>query len=123
MAHYSKAQLANILEMIHITSEMKKKHAQKQQLKKTTNESEVHKEVKRPKRPRIKVKVSNCVPITSSDRRKAFWMNEWRITHPEKCVEKPRKKIAYYKVFGREIIIDDKEINVFIEHNVTIYYK
>ena len=53
---------------------------------------------------------------------KAFWMNEWRIDHPEEYVEKPRK-VAYYKVFGKEIIIDDKEINVFIEHNVTIYYK
>lgn len=119
MAHYSKAQLTSILEMAHSTSEMKEKNEQKQK----TNESKAHNEVKRPKRPRIKVKASNCIPITSSDRHKAFWMNEWRITHPEEHAEKPRKKIAYYKVFGKEIIIDDKEINVFIEHNVTIYYK
>ena len=118
MAHYSKAQLASILEITHITSEMKEKNEQKQR----TNESKAHNEVKRPKRPRIKVKASNCIPITSSDRHKAFWMNEWRIEHPERYVEE-HKKIAYYKVFGKEIIIDDKEINVFIEHNVTIYYK
>lgn len=118
MAHFSKAQLASILEMTHVTFEMKEKNEQKQK----TKESKAHNEVKRPKRPRIKVKASNCVPITSSDRHKAFWMNEWRIEHSEKYVDKP-KKTAYYKVFGKEIIIDDKEINVFIEHNVTIYYK
>ena len=115
MKHFCNSQLANILEGSLSTSENVNKQEQTQ--------AQHDKHIKKLKRSRTKVKTREYVPITSSDRHKAFWINEWRITHPEKYVEKPRKKIAYYKVFGKEIIIDDKEINVFIEHNVTIYYK
>lgn len=114
MKHFSNAQLANILEMTHITSEMVNKHEQKQ------TKPQCHKPIKKLKRPRIRVKIQEYVPITSSDSYRAFMMNEWRITHPEKYVE---KKKPYYRFFGKEIFIRESEVTLFKAHNVSIYYK
>lgn len=114
MKHFSNAQLANILEMVHITSERVNKHEQKQ------IQSQCHKPIKKLKRPRIRVKIQEYVPITSSDPHRAFMMNEWRITHPEKYVEKKR---PYYRFFGKEIFISESEVALFKAHNVLIYYK
>lgn len=114
MKHFSNAQLANILEMTHITSEMMNKHEQKQ------TKSQCHKPIKKLKRPRIRVKIQEYVPITSSDPHRAFMMNEWKITHPEKYVEKKR---PYYRFFGKEMFISENEVALFKAHNVTIYYK
>ena len=114
MKHFNNAQLVNILEMAHITSEMVNKHEQKQ------TKSQYHKPIKKLKRPRIRVKIQEYVPITSSDPHRAFMMNEWRITHPEKYVEKKR---PYYRFFGKEIFISESEVTLFKAHNVTIYYK
>ena len=114
MKHFSSAQLANILEMTHITSEMVNKHEQKQ------IQPQCHKPIKKLKRSRTKVKTREYVPITSSDRHKAFWINEWRITHPEKYVE---KKKPYYRFFGKEIFISESKVALFKAHNVSIYYK
>ena len=114
MKHFSNAQLANILEMTHITSEMMNKHEQKQ------TKSQCHKPIKKLKRSRIRVKIQEYVPITSSDPHRAFMMNEWRITHPEKYVE---KKKPYYRFFGKEIFIGESEVALFKAHNVSIYYK
>ena len=47
-------------------------------------------------------------------------MNEWRITHPEKYVE---KKKPYYRFFGKEIFISESKVALFKAHNVSIYYK
>lgn len=113
MKHFSNAQLANILEMVHITSERVNKHEQKQ------TQSQYHKPIKK-LRPRIRVKIQEYVPITSSDPHRAFMMNEWRITHPEKYVEKKR---PYYRFFGKEMFINESEVAVFKAHGVTIYYK
>ena len=114
MKHFSNAQLVNILEMTHITSEMVNKHEQKQ------IQSQCHKSIKKLKRPRIRVKIQEYVPITSSDPHRAFMMNEWRITHPEKYVE---KKKPYYRFFGKEIFISESKVALFKAHNVSIYYK
>ena len=114
MKHFSNAQLANILEMAHITSEMMNTHEQKQ------TQSQCHKPIKKLKRSRIRVKIQEYVPITSSDPHRAFMMNEWRITHPEKYVE---KKKPYYRFFGKEIFISESEVALFKAHNVSIYYK
>ena len=114
MKHFSNAQLVNILEMTHITSEMVNKHEQKQ------TQPQCHKPIKKLKRLRIRVKTQEYVPITSSDPHRAFMMNEWRITHPEKYVE---KKKPYYRFFGKEIFIRESEVTLFKAHNVSIYYK
>ena len=114
MKHFSNAQLANILEMTHITSEMANKHEQKQ------TQPKCHKPIKKLKRPRIKVTTKELVPITSSDNHRAFIMNEWRINHPDKYIE---EKKPYYKIFGQEKFIEESEIALFKAHGVTIYYK
>ena len=114
MAHFSKAQLASILEMTHIISEIGEKHEQK------TTQTQCYKSIKKLKRPRIKVTTKERIPITSSDNRRAFIMNEWRINHSDKYVE---KKKPYYKVFGQEKFIDESEVALFKSHGVTIYYK
>lgn len=113
MKHFSNAQLANILEMVHITSERVNKHEQKQ------TQPQCPKPIKK-LRHRIRVKIQEYVPITSSDPHRAFMMNEWRITHPEKYVE---KKKPYYRFFGKEMFISESEVAVFKAHGVTIYYK
>lgn len=113
MKHFSNAQLANILEMVHITSERVNKHEQKQ------TQSQYPKPIKK-LRPRIRIRIQEYVPITSSDPHRAFMMNEWRLTHPEKYVEKKR---PYYRFFGKEIFISESKIEVFKAHGVTIYYK
>lgn len=113
MKHFSNAQLVNILEMTHITSKMMNKQEQKQ------IQPQCHKPIKK-LRPRIRVKIQEYIPITSSDPHRAFMMNEWRITHPEKYVEKKR---PYYRFFGKEIFISESEVAVFKAHNVLIYYK
>ena len=114
MKHLCNSQLANIQEMAHITSEMNNKQEQKQ------IQPKYHKPIKKLKRPRIRVKIQEYVPITSSDPHRAFMMNEWRITHPEKYVE---KKKPYYRFFGKEIFISESEVVLFKAHNVSIYYK
>ena len=114
MKHFCNSQLANILELTHITSEMVNKHEQKQ------IQPQGHKPIKKLKRPRIRVKIQEYVPITSSDPHRAFMMNEWRITHPEKYVE---KKKPYYRFFGKEIFISESKVALFKAHNVSIYYK
>ena len=114
MKHFSNAQLANIQEMTHITSDIVNKQEQRQ------TQSQYHKPIKKLKRPRIRVKIQEYVPITSSDPHRAFMMNEWRITHPEKYVE---KKKPYYRFFGKEIFIRESEVTLFKAHNVSIYYK
>ena len=114
MKHFSNAQLANILEMTHITSEMVNKHEQKQ------TQPQCHKPIKKLKRPRIRVKTQEYVPITSSNHCRAFMMNEWRINHLDKYTEKKR---PYYKVFGQEKFISEDEVELFKAHGVTIYYK
>lgn len=114
MKQFSNAQLANILEMTHITSEMVNKHEQKQ------TQPQCHKPIKKLKRPRIKVTTKELVPITSSDNHRAFIMNEWRINHPDKYIE---EKKPYYRIFGQEKFIEESEIALFKAHGVTIYYK
>ena len=114
MKHFCNSQLANIQEMAHITAEMNNKQEQKQ------IQPQYHKPIKKLKRPRIRVKIQEYVPITSSDPHRAFMMNEWRITHPEKYVE---KKKPYYRFFGKEIFIRESEVTLFKAHNVSIYYK
>ena len=114
MKHFSNAQLANILEMTHITSEMVNKHEQKQ------TQPQCHKPIKKLKRSRTKVKTRECVPVTSSDNHRAFIMNEWRINHSDKPIE---KKTPYYRIFGQEKFIEESEVILFKAHGVTIYYK
>lgn len=114
MKHFCNSQLANILEMTHITSEMVNKHEQKQ------TQPKCHKPIKKLKRPRIRVKTKEYVPITSSDPRRAFIMNEWRINQYEKYIEKKR---PYYRFLGKERFISEEEVELFKAHGVTIYYK
>ena len=114
MKHFSNAQLANILEMAHITSETVNKQEQK------ADQIQHHEPIKKLKRPRIKVRVREYVPVTSSDPHRAFMMNEWRLNHPEKYVEKKR---PYYRAFGKEKFIKESEVELFKAHGVTIYYK
>lgn len=114
MKHFCNSQLANIQEMAHITSEMNNKQEQKQ------IQPKYHKPIKKLKRPRVRVKTQEYVPITSSDRNTAFMMNEWKINHLDKYTEKKR---PYYKVFGQEKFISEDEVELFKAHGVTIYYK
>ena len=114
MKQFSNAQLANILEVPLSTSEMNNKQEQKQIRPK------YHKSIKKLKRPRIRVKTQEYVPITSSNPRRAFIMNELRINHINKYIE---KKKPYYKVFGQEKFISEEEVELFKTHGVTIYYK
>ena len=114
MKHFSNAQLANILETAHITSEIVNKQEQK------ADQIQNHEPIKKLKRPRIKVTTKEYVPVTSSDNHRAFIMNEWRITHHENYVE---KKKPYYRFFGKEIFISESEVVLFKAHNVSIYYK
>ena len=114
MKHFCNSQLANILEVPLSTSEMNNKQEQKQ------IQPQHHKPIKKLKRSRAKVKIRECVPVTSSDRNTAFMMNEWRINHPDKYTEKKR---PYYKVFGQEKFISEDEVELFKAHGVTIYYK
>ena len=114
MKHFCNSQLANIQEMAHITSEMNNKQEQKQ------IQPKYHKPIKKLKRPRIRVKTQEYIPVTSSDRHIAFMINEWRINHLDKYTEKKR---PYYKVFGQEKFISEDEVELFKAHGVTIYYK
>lgn len=114
MKHFCNSQLANIQEMAHITSEMNNKQEQKQ------IQPKYHKPIKKLKRPRVRVKTQEYVPVTSSNRNTAFMMNEWRINHLDKYTEKKR---PYYKVFGQEKFISEDEVELFKAHGVTIYYK
>lgn len=114
MKHFCNSQLANIQEMAHITSEMNNKQEQKQ------IQPKYHKPIKKLKRPRVRVKTQEYVPVTSSNRNTAFMMNEWRINHLDKYTEKKR---LYYKVFGQEKFISEDEVELFKAHGVTIYYK
>ena len=112
MKHLCNSQLANIQEMAHITSEMNNKQEQTQ--------AQHHKPIKKLKRPRIKVTTKEYVPVTSSDNHRAFIMNEWRINHSDKPIE---KKTPYYRIFGQEKFIEESEVILFKAHGVTIYYK
>ena len=112
MKHLCNSQLANIQEMAHITSEMNNKQEQTQ--------AQHHKPIKKLKRSRTKVKIREYVPVTSSDRNTAFMMNEWRINHSDKPIE---KKTPYYRIFGQEKFIEESEVILFKAHGVTIYYK
>ena len=114
MKHLCNSQLANIQEMAHITSEMNNKQEQKQ------IQPKYHKSIKKLKRPRIKVTTKEYAPVTSSDNHRAFIMNEWRINHSDKPIE---KKTPYYRIFGQEKFIDESEVVLFKSHGVTIYYK
>lgn len=114
MKHFCNSQLANIQEMAHITSEMNNKQEQKQ------IQPKYHKPIKKLKRPRVRVKTQEYIPVTSSDRHIAFMINEWRINHLDKYTEKKR---PYYKVFGQEKFISEDEVELFKAHGVTIYYK
>ena len=114
MKHFCNSQLANIQEMAHITAEMNNKQEQKQ------IQPQYHKPIKKLKRPRIKVTTKEHVPVTSSDNHRAFIMNEWRINHPDKYIE---KKKPYYRIFGQEKFIEESEVALFKAHGVTIYYK
>ena len=114
MKHFCNSQLANIQEMAHITSEMNNKQEQKQ------IQPKYHKPIKKLKRPRVRAKTQEYVPVTSSDRNTAFMMNEWKINHLDKYTEKKR---PYYKVFGQEKFISEDEVELFKAHGVTIYYK
>lgn len=114
MKHFCNSQLANILEVSLSTSEMNNKQEQKQ------IQPKYHKPIKKLKRPRVRVKTQEYVPITSSDRNTAFIMNEWRINHLDKYTT---KKMPYYKVFGQEKFISEDEVELFKAHGVTIYYK
>ena len=114
MKHFCNSQLANILEVPLSTSEMNNKQEQKQ------IQPQHHKPIKKLKRLRIRVKTQEYVPITSSNPRRAFIMNELRINHLDKYTEKKR---PYYKVFGQEKFISEDEVELFKAHGVTIYYK
>ena len=114
MKHLCNSQLANIQEMAHITSENINKQEQKQ------IQPKYHKPIKKLKRPRIKVTTKEYVPVTSSDNHRAFIMNEWRINHSDKPIE---KKTPYYRIFGQEKFIEESEVILFKAHGVTIYYK
>ena len=114
MKHLCNSQLANIQEMAHITSEMNNKQEQKQ------IQPKYHKPIKKLKRPRIKVTIKEYAPVTSSDNHRAFIMNELRINHPDKPIE---KKTPYYRIFGQEKFIEESEVILFKAHGVTIYYK
>lgn len=70
-------------------------------------------------RPRIKAKMT--MPVTSSNKRTAFMMNEINATfHIKGGVEKKR---PYIKIFGKEVFIQDGEVKEYTEHKITIYYK
>ena len=114
MKQFSNTQLDNILEITNITSEMVNKHEQKQ------TQPQGHKPIKKLKRLRIRIKTQEYVPITSSNPRRAFMMNELRINHLNKYTE---KKSPYYKVFGQKKFISEEEVELFKAHGVTIYYK
>lgn len=114
MKHFCNSQLANILEVSLSTSEMNNKQEQKQ------IQPKYHKPIKKLKRPRVRVKTQEYIPVTSSDRHIAFMINEWRINHLDKYTEKKR---PYYKVFGQEKFISEDEVELFKAHGVTIYYK
>ena len=114
MKQFCNSQFANILEVSISTSEMNNKQEQKQ------IQPKYHKPIKKLKRPRIRIKTQEYVPITSSNPRRAFMMNELRINHLNKYTE---KKSPYYKVFGQEKFISEEEVELFKAHGVTIYYK
>ena len=114
MKHLCNSQLANIQEMAHSTPEMNNKQEQKQ------IQPKYHKPIKKLKRPRVRVKTQDYIPVTSSDRHIAFMINEWRINHLDKYTEKRR---PYYRVFGQEKFISEDEVELFKAHGVTIYYK
>ena len=114
MKHFCNSHLANILEVSLSTSEMNNKQEQKQ------IQPKYHKPIKKLKRPRVRVKTQEYIPVTSSDRHIAFMINEWRINHLDKYTEKKR---PYYKVFGQEKFISEDEVELFKAHGVTIYYK
>lgn len=135
MGHFNSAQLASILEMHHATSEMRNKNEQKQQEKMEEVSTTI---VKKSKRQRVK-SIKKGLPITSSNRHRAFMMNEYRVTHSELYTETPKKynidevlretaknlgnRKPYYKFFGKEVFINENEVNMYIEHGVTIFYK
>lgn len=114
MKHFSKSQPINSSENVNNASEIVNKHEQKQ-----TN-PQYHKPIKRLKRTRVKVKIKEGIPITSSDKHRAFIMNVMRIQYLENNVE---KKTPYYIIFGQEKFINEDEVELFKAHGVTIYYK
>lgn len=114
MKHFSKSQPINSSENVNNASEMVNKHEQKQ-----TN-PQYHQPIKKLKRTRVKVKIKEGIPITSSDKHRAFIMNVMRIQYIEECI---KEKKPYYIIFGQEKFINEDEVELFKAHGVTIYYK
>lgn len=114
MKHFSKSQPINNSENVNNTSEMVNKHEQKQA------NPQYHKPIKKLKRTRVKVKIKEGIPITSSNKHRAFIMNVMRIQYLENNVE---EKKPYYIIFGQEKFINEDEVELFKAHGVTIYYK
>mgnify|MGYP006902656496 CR=1 FL=1 len=70
------------------------------------------------KRKRIRVTIKYAQIVTSSDRKRAFFINEVNIKHGVSKYRRP-----YVKIFGVVKYIKESEISEYVEHKVTVYYE
>ena len=70
-------------------------------------------------RKRIKVTVKTVIPVTSSDKRRAFWMNEVNINLN---IQNEYKR-PYIRMFGKVKYIKREEVKMYIEHKITVHYE
>lgn len=69
-------------------------------------------------RKRVKVTIKYAQIVTSSDRKRAFFINEVNINNKVSKYRRP-----YVKIFGTIKYIRESEINEYVEHKVTVYYE
>lgn len=71
---------------------------------------------------RKRIRIKEVQMVTSSDRKRAFYINEININM---CIDTKVSvvKRPYIKVFGEVKFIAETEISVYVEHGCTIYYK
>lgn len=69
-------------------------------------------------RKRIKVTVRYAQAVTSSNKKRAFWMNEVNLSCNKKEIKRP-----YVKVFGKIKYLKEHEVEMYTEHQITVYYE
>lgn len=70
-------------------------------------------------RKRVKVAIRYTQMVTSSDRKRAFWINEVNICSGVNT----KYKRPYVKILGVTKYIKENEIQSYVEHNITVYYE
>ena len=70
-------------------------------------------------RKRIKVAIKSAQLVTSSDKKRAFWINEMNVNLK---VEVKCKK-PYIKIFGTIKYIKESEIQEYISRKAIIFYE